>query len=93
MGVAMFTSVHSGVTIQIIKKTTPFMLTIHCVAHQINPTMQTFFMQPLVHKLEGLLQATYTYFSFSPKRHLFPFVLACTIDKNKREQIIAQCED
>jgi hypothetical protein len=68
------------------------MLTIHCVAHQTNPTMQTFFMQPLVHKLEVLLQATYTYFSFSPKKHLVPFVLACTIDKNKREQIISQCE-
>ncbi len=80
----MFTSVHSGVTTQIIKKATFFMLTIHCVTHQRNPTMQTFFMQPLVHKLEGLLQATYTYFSFSPKRHLVLFVLACTIDKKKR---------
>ncbi len=85
----MFTNVHNGVTIQIIKKATPFMLTIHCVAHQTNPTMQTFFMQPSVHKLEDLLQTTYTYFSFSPKRHLVPFVLACIIDKNKREQIIA----
>ncbi len=89
----MLISVHSGVTIQIIKKATPFMLIYHYVAHQINLTMQTFFMQPSVHKLEGLLQATYTYFSFSPKRHLVPFVLARTIDKNKREQIIVQCED
>jgi hypothetical protein len=75
MGVVMFTNVHNGVTTQITKKATPFMLIIH-VAHRTNPTMQTFFMQPLVHKLEGLLQATYTYFSFPPKTHLVPFVFS-----------------
>jgi hypothetical protein len=32
--------------------------------------MQTFFIQPLVGKLEGLLQTTYTYFSSSHERHL-----------------------
>jgi hypothetical protein len=35
-----------------------------------NLDVQTLSVQPLVHKLEGLLQATYTYFSSSPKRHL-----------------------
>jgi hypothetical protein len=74
MWVVVFTNVHSGVTTQITKKAGPFMLTIYCVAHQTNPSMQTFFMQPLVHKLEGLLQATHTYFSSSPKKHLVPFV-------------------
>jgi len=40
------------------------------MAHQMDLVMQTFFIQPLVGKLEGLLQTTYTYFSSSCKRHL-----------------------
>jgi hypothetical protein len=33
-GVALFIGVHIGVTTQITTKATPFMLIIHCVAHQ-----------------------------------------------------------
>jgi len=38
--------------------------------HHTNVVMQTFSNQPLVTKLENLLQTTHTYYSFSPKRHL-----------------------
>jgi hypothetical protein len=69
-GVVVFTYVHNGVITQITKKATPFMFDVHCVAHWTNLIMQTLSMKPLMHKLEGLLQATYTYFSSSPKRHL-----------------------
>jgi hypothetical protein len=69
-GVVVFTCVHNGVITQITKKATPFMLDVHCVAHWTYLIMQTLSMQPLMHKLEGFLQATYTYFSSSPKRHL-----------------------
>ncbi len=69
-GVVVFTCVHNGVITQITKKATPFMFDVHCVAHWTYLIMQTFSMQPLMHKLEGFLQATYTYFSSSPKRHL-----------------------
>jgi hypothetical protein len=33
-----------------------------------------------MHKLEGILQATYTYFSFSPKRHFEQCKLAQLLD-------------
>jgi len=40
------------------------------MAHRTNPTMQTFFNQPLVTELQSLLQTTYTYYYSSPKKHL-----------------------
>jgi hypothetical protein len=40
------------------------------MAHHINLAMHTFFNQPLVIKLESLLQTTHTYYYSSPKRHL-----------------------
>jgi hypothetical protein len=45
-----------------------------------------------VHKLEGLLQATYTFF-FLFTQEAFGVVYAYTIARNKREQIVAQCGD
>jgi hypothetical protein len=40
------------------------------MAHYTNLAKQTFFNQPLVIKLESLLQTTHTYYYSSPKRHL-----------------------
>jgi hypothetical protein len=40
------------------------------MAHRTNLAMQTFFNEPLVTKLESLLQTTYTYYYSSPKKHL-----------------------
>jgi hypothetical protein len=40
------------------------------MAHLTNLPIQTFFNQPLVIKLDSLLQTTYTYYYSSPKKHL-----------------------
>jgi hypothetical protein len=46
------------------------MLVVHYVAHRTNMVMQILSNQPLVQKLKRLLQSIYTYFSFSPNKHL-----------------------
>jgi hypothetical protein len=63
----MFIGLQTGVAIQLKSKVAPFMIALHCMAHQTNVAMQTLFIQPLVGKLEGLLQIMHTYFSSSSK--------------------------
>jgi hypothetical protein len=47
-GVVVYTLVHSGVTTQIYKRTTPFMFFVHYVAYLTNLIVQTFSKQSLV---------------------------------------------
>jgi hypothetical protein len=46
------------------------------MAHQMDMVVQTFSIQPIVGKLEGLLQTMHTYFSSSHKKHLEHGILA-----------------
>jgi hypothetical protein len=67
-GVVVFIGVNNGVTMQINhQKGSPFYACCPLCCTLDKPTCVNTFMQPLVHKLEGLFQATYTYFS---NRHL-----------------------
>jgi hypothetical protein len=75
-GVAVFTCLQIGVATQFRSKSTPFLIPMHCMAHWINLIVRFFYVQPLVVKLEGLLQTTYIYFSSSLKRHLEQCALA-----------------
>jgi hypothetical protein len=55
-GVEVFTRLQTNVATQFKSKATPFVIVVHCMAHQMNLIdLQTFTVQPLVGKLEGLL--------------------------------------
>jgi hypothetical protein len=51
----MFIGLQIGVATQLKSKATPFVAIVHYMAHYRSLTMQTFFAQPLVGKLERLL--------------------------------------
>jgi len=52
----VFTRLQTNVATQFKSKATPFVIVVHCMAHQMNLIdLQTFTVQPLVGKLEGLL--------------------------------------
>ncbi len=52
----MFIRLQTDVAIQFKSKATPFVIVVHYMAHEMNLIdLQTFIVQPLVGKLEGLL--------------------------------------
>jgi hypothetical protein len=63
----VFIGLQINVATQLKSKAAPFMIVLHCMAHQTNLAVQTFFVQPLVGKLEGLLQIMHTFLSSSSK--------------------------
>jgi hypothetical protein len=55
-GVEVFIRLQTDVAIQFKSKATPFVIVVHYMAHEMNLIdLQTFIVQPLVGKLEGLL--------------------------------------
>ncbi len=69
-GVLIFQGVKSGVTTQLKEKFAPYMLKVHCVAHQTNLVVQKLLKLLLVFKIEAMLQSIYTYYFLSPKKYL-----------------------
>ncbi len=61
--VIVFQGLKAGVTIQLMNKHNPFIVGIHCMAHQCNLAMQIFSSLPLVIKIEVLFSSMYTYFN------------------------------
>jgi hypothetical protein len=54
-GVNTFQDLRLGVTIQIQRQYVPFVVDVHCVAHQTNIVVQTLSNLPLVFYIENLL--------------------------------------
>jgi hypothetical protein len=54
-GVSTFQGLRSRVTIQIQHQYVPFVIDVHCVAHQTNIVVQTLSNLPLVFCIENLL--------------------------------------
>jgi hypothetical protein len=54
-GVSIFQGAKSGVTAQLKEKFAPYMLGVHCVAHQTNLAIQTLLKLPLIFKIESML--------------------------------------
>jgi hypothetical protein len=66
----VFQNTKSGVTKQIQDDYAPFFISVHCMAHHTNLTMQILFAILLVKCIESLLQTLHAYFAHFPKRHL-----------------------
>jgi hypothetical protein len=69
-GITIFQGLKISVTIQFTNKHCPFLIGIHCMAHQCNLDVQAFSFLTFVVNFEALLASMYTYYSQSPKRHL-----------------------
>jgi hypothetical protein len=66
------------------------MLVVHYIAHWTNLIMQTYCKWPLVQTLKRNLHSAYTFFFFSPKKHLEQCKL-CSIIGNKGRPVVMQC--
>ncbi len=69
-GVSMFQWVKFGLIVLLKTQQTPYLIRIHCMAHETNLVMQSLSSMPMVSKLENLFQSLYGYFSSSLKHHL-----------------------
>ncbi len=69
-GGSMFTRHRTNVSVQMKEKLAPYLVVVHCCAHHINLTIQTFSSPSIVHRLENLLQSLHSYFARSLKRVL-----------------------
>jgi hypothetical protein len=69
-GVSMFQGVKFGLIVLLKTQQAPYLIRIHCMAHQTNLAVQSLSSMPMVSKLENLLQSLYGYFSSSLKHHL-----------------------
>ncbi len=69
-GVSMFQWVKFGLIVLLKTQQAPYLIRIHCMAHETNLVMQSLSSMPMVSKLENLFQSLYGYFSSSLKHHL-----------------------
>lgn len=69
-GVSVFQGLRTGVTMQLKQQHAPFMIGVHCMAHQTNLAVEPLSNLPMVEKLEMLCQGLYNYFTMSSKKHL-----------------------
>jgi hypothetical protein len=67
-GFNTFQGLRSQVTIQIQCQYAPFVVNVHCMAHQTNLVRQTLSNLPLVSHIENLLQCLYGYFNHGPQK-------------------------
>ncbi len=66
----MFQGARTSIITQMKENVVPFMMGIHCFAHQINMDVLVLSKLRMVVQLEALLQALYGFFFHSPKKFL-----------------------
>jgi hypothetical protein len=86
-GVITFQGLRSRIIVQIQQQYAPFVIGVHCMAHQINLAVQTFSHLPLISRIETFWQCLYVYFSHGPKRHL-EFTKLAKIMETKSNKIL-----
>ncbi len=69
-GAATFQGIKIGVATQLIKKSSPFCILVHCIVHRTNLVVLTLSDLLIVVKIETLLVGVYKYFNHNPKRNL-----------------------
>jgi len=86
-GISTFQGLRFEVRVQIQQQYVPFVISVHCTAHQTKFAIQNLFNLPLVFCIENLLQCLYGYFNHSPKRH-FEFTKLAKIMEIKGNKIM-----
>ena len=90
-GAAVFHDVRGGVTMQLQREFSPFLLAVHCGNHKTNLAMYVVSKTGIVSKGEFLLSALHTYFSKSPKKCL-EFSKLAEIMETKGLKILKHCK-
>ena len=90
-GAAVFHGVRGGVTVQLQREFSPFLLAVHCGNHKTNLAMHVVSKTAIVSKGESLLSALHTYFSKSPKKCL-EFSKLAEIMETKGLKILKHCK-
>ena len=90
-GAAVFHGVRGGVTVQLQREFSPFLLAVHCSNHKTNLAMHVVSKTAIVSKGESLLSALHTYFSKSPKKCL-EFSKLVEIMETKGLKILKHCK-
>jgi hypothetical protein len=66
-GTSVFQGHWTNITLQFLKKVTPFLSGVHCFAHETNLDVVTLSDLNLVCRLEGILWNMYAFFTHNPK--------------------------
>ena len=90
-GAAVFHVVRGGVTVQLQREFSLFLLAVHCGNHKTNLAMHVVSKTAIVSKGESLLSALHTYFSKSPKKCL-EFSKLAEIMETKGLKILKHCK-
>jgi hypothetical protein len=87
-GVATFQCIKIGVATQLGRKSSPFCIHVHWVAHMTNLIALTLSDLFVIVKTETLLVGVYKYFNHSPKRNLERFEVMVKAMETKRFKIL-----
>ena len=90
-GAIVFHGVRGGVTVELQRKFSAFLLAVHCGNHKTNLTMHVVSKTTIVSKGESMLSALHTYFSKSPKKCL-EFSKLAEIMESKGLKILKHCK-
>ena len=66
-GASVMTGMHTGVSARL-SLTAPFLVSIHCMAHQTDLAVGALERAPIVKEIVGLLHCVHNFFAFSAKR-------------------------
>jgi len=87
-GVATFQGIKIGVGTQLRRKSSPFCILVHWVAHKTNLIALTLLDLFIIVKTEALLVGVYKYFNHSPKRNLERFEVMAKVMETKHFKIL-----